>query len=103
MLLLVPNVAVKGKITFAPIEDPPLDQDYMTASPIFPGYDPTFDLTQTLADVDVEELLQVEQNMFFLTDLSLQEEAVDMAISTLQEGMSTLSSSHTHSHSSDAL
>jgi hypothetical protein len=54
--------------------------------------------SQPLADLDLDELLQVGQDMFSTTNTSLQCGAVDTAIATLQEAIPPLA--HTRSRSS---
>ena len=85
MVLLVPNAAADGEMTFSAVVDPPLNQGYTAGSPVFPSDDSPFDTTQHLPDINVDELLQVGRDMFSTTDFSLQSGAVDTAISTLQE------------------
>ena len=109
MVLLVPNAAADGEMTFSAVVDPPLHQGYTAGSPAFPSNPPfdtsqpladldTFDTSQPLADLDIDELLQVGRDMFSTTDTSLQCGAVDTAIATLQEVIPPLS--HTRSRSS---
>ena len=105
MVLLVPNAAADGEMTFSAVVNPPLHQDYTAGSLAFPG-NPSFDTSQPLADLDIfdtsqpltdldiDELLQVGQDMFSTTDTSLQCGAVDTAITTLQEVIPPLHISH---------
>ena len=97
MVLLVPNAAADGEMTFSAVVNPPLHQGYTAGSPAFPS-NPPFDTSQPLMDLDIDELLQVRQDMFSTTDTSLQCGAVDTAIATLQEVIPPLS--HTCSQSS---
>jgi hypothetical protein len=98
MVLLVPNAAADGEMTFSAAVDPPLHQDYTAGSSAFPSNDVSFDTSQPLADLDLDELLQVGWDMFSTTDTSLQCGAVDTAIATLQKVIPPLA--HTRSRSS---
>jgi hypothetical protein len=98
MVLLVPNAAADGEMTFSAAVDPPLHQDYTAGSLAFPSDDVSFDTSQPLADLDLDELLQVGRDMFSTTDTSLQCGAVDTAIATLQEVIPPLA--HARSRSS---
>ena len=70
MVLLVPNAAADGEMTFSAVVNPPLHQGYTAGSPAFPSNPPfdtsqpladldTFDISQPLMDLDLDELLQV--------------------------------------------
>ena len=85
MVLLVPNAAANGEMTFLAVVDPPLNQGYTAGSLVFPSDDSPFDTTQHLPDINVDGPLQVGRDMFSTTDFSFQSGAVDTAISTLQE------------------
>ena len=109
MVLLVPNAAADGKMTFSAVVNPPLYQGYTAGSPAFPSNPPfdtsqpladldTFDTSQPLVDLDIDELWQVRWDMFSTTNTSLQCGAVDTAIATLQEVIPPLS--HMRSQSS---
>jgi hypothetical protein len=43
MVLLVPNAAADGEMTFSATVDPPLHQDYTAGSSAFPSNDVSFD------------------------------------------------------------
>jgi hypothetical protein len=83
MVLLVPNAAADGKMTFSAVVDSSLDQDYTVGSPAFPSDNLSFDTTQSLTDINIDELLQVRRDMFSITSVSLQSGAVNTTILTL--------------------
>ncbi|KAH0836361.1 hypothetical protein J3R83DRAFT_7921, partial [Lanmaoa asiatica] len=79
--LLPSGAGADGVVSFAAAVDPPLDQDIYVSGPssMTQSNNLSFDFTEPMAEMDVNDLMQLGCDMF-LTTPSIQSNAIDTLI-----------------------
>ncbi|KAH0825839.1 hypothetical protein J3R83DRAFT_7834 [Lanmaoa asiatica] len=97
--LLPSGAGADGAVSFAAAVDPPLDQDIYVSGPssMTQSNNLSFDSTEPMAEMDVNDLMQLGRDMFSTTP-SIQSNAIDTSISTFKDIFPM--SAHTRSMSS---